>query len=36
MEDFDFEVKLNVTGFNLKVPGQPTVVVQGNKMNAQS
>src|SRR5690606_1863577 len=36
LEDFDFEVGLNVTGFNLKVTGQPTVVVQGNKMNAQA
>jgi len=33
--DFDFEVGLDVVGFNLKVSGQPTVVVQGNKMNAQ-
>jgi hypothetical protein len=29
LEDFDFEVGLNVVGFNLKVTGQPTVVVQG-------
>lgn len=33
--DFDFEVGLNVVGFNLKVTGQPTVVVQGDKLNAQ-
>ncbi|MFV5698520.1 gliding motility protein GldM [Flavobacterium sp. ZT3R17] len=33
--DFDFEVGLDVVGFNLKVTGQPTVVVQGNKLNAQ-
>jgi hypothetical protein len=33
--DFDFEVGLNVIGFNLKVTGQPTVVVTGNKLNAQ-
>jgi gliding motility-associated protein GldM len=33
--DFDFEVGLSVVGFNLKVTGQPTVVVQGNKLNAQ-
>jgi len=36
LEDFDFEVKLNVVGFNLKVPGQPTVVVAGNKMDARA
>ncbi len=35
LNDFDFEVGLDVVGFNLKVTGQPTVVVQGNKLNAQ-
>jgi gliding motility-associated protein GldM len=35
LEDFDFEVGLDVVGFNLKVSGQATVVVQGNKLNAQ-
>jgi hypothetical protein len=34
LEDFDFEVGLNVIGFNLKVTGQATVV-QGNRLNAQ-
>jgi gliding motility-associated protein GldM len=33
--DFDFEVGLDVVGFNLKISGQPTVVVQGNRLNAQ-
>ena len=33
--DFDFEVGLDVVGFNLKVTGQPTVVVNGNRLNAQ-
>lgn len=33
LEDFDFEVKLVVTGFVLQVPGQPSVVVQGNRMS---
>ena len=33
--DFDFEVGLDVVGFNFKVSGQPTVVVVGNKLNAQ-
>ncbi|GEL09724.1 protein involved in gliding motility GldM [Flavobacterium glycines] len=33
--DFDFDVNLDVVGFNLKVTGQPTVVVQGNRLNAQ-
>lgn len=33
--DFDFEVGLDVVGFNFKVTGQPTVVVPGNKLNGQ-
>ncbi|OXA96065.1 type IX secretion system motor protein PorM/GldM [Flavobacterium hercynium] len=33
--DFDFEVGLDVVGFNLKITGQPTVVVAGNRLNAQ-
>lgn len=33
--DFDFEVGLDVVGFNFKVTGQPTVVVVGNRLNAQ-
>ena len=33
--DFDFEVGLDVVGFNMKIAGQPTVVVSGNKLNAQ-
>ncbi|HAT77395.1 MAG TPA: gliding motility protein GldM [Flavobacterium sp.] len=33
--DFDFEVGLDVVGFNFKVSGQPTVVVVGNKLNPQ-
>ncbi len=36
LEDFDFEVGLNVTGFTIKVPGQPTVVVSGNKMDGRA
>jgi gliding motility-associated protein GldM len=35
LEDFDFDLNLTVTGFNLKVTGQPTVVVTGNKMDAR-
>ncbi|KPM32622.1 Gliding motility-associated protein GldM [Croceitalea dokdonensis DOKDO 023] len=34
LEDFDFELNIGVSGFKLKVPGQPSVVVRGNKMNA--
>jgi len=34
LEDFDFELNIGVSGFKFKVPGQPTVVVKGNKMNA--
>lgn len=32
--DFDFDVNLNVTEFKFNVPGQPTVVVSGNKLNS--
>ncbi len=34
--DFDFDLALRTTGFTLKVPGQSSVVVRGNKMNAQA
>ena len=33
LEDFDFPVSFNVTQFNVKVPGQPTIVVRGSKMD---
>ncbi|MQP25497.1 gliding motility protein GldM [Flavobacterium sp. LMO8] len=36
MEDFDFPVTVNVTQFNIKVPGQPTIVVNGNRMDARA
>jgi gliding motility-associated protein GldM len=35
LPDFDFEVKLNVVQFSLKVTGQPTVVVNGDRVNSQ-
>ncbi|HEU4495666.1 MAG TPA: gliding motility protein GldM [Flavobacterium sp.] len=36
LEDFDFDVNLDVVGFNIKVPGQPTIVVSGNKLDARA
>ena len=33
LEEFDFDLKLNVTGFSFKVNGQPTIKVSGNKLN---
>lgn len=36
LEDFDFDVNLAVVGFNIKVPGQPTIVVSGNKLDARA
>lgn len=36
LEDFDFDVKLDVVGFNIKVPGQPTIVVSGNKLDGRA
>lgn len=35
-EDFDFELPLRVTGFKFKVPGQPTIEVSGNKLDARA
>jgi len=35
LEDFDFEVNLKVVQFSFKVPGQPTVIVTGDRVNAQ-
>ena len=32
LPDFDFDLKLNVTGFSFKVSGQPTVRVSGRKL----
>ncbi|WP_055435146.1 gliding motility protein GldM [Lacinutrix algicola] len=34
--DFDFDLPLTVTGFKVKVPGQPSITVSGNKMNGQA
>ncbi len=36
LEDFDFDLNLAVNGFKFKVPGQPTVVVNGGKLNARA
>ncbi len=34
LPDFDFNLKLKVTGFKIKVPGQPTSRVSGSKLNS--
>lgn len=36
LDDFDFDLKIEVNGFKLKVPGQPTVQVNGNKLDAKA
>ena len=36
LPDFDFNLKLSVTGFKIKIPGQPTVRVSGSKLNSQA
>ena len=36
LDDFVFDLPINVTSFKVKVPGQPTVAVAGTKMNAQA
>jgi len=34
LPDFVFDLKINVSGFSIKVPGRPTVKVNGTKLNA--
>jgi len=36
LPDFDFNLKLAVTGFKIKVPGQPTVRCSGSKLSSQA
>ncbi len=36
LEDFDFDLNIAVSGFKFKVPGQPTVQVSGNKLDARA
>ncbi|QLE00632.1 gliding motility protein GldM [Galbibacter sp. BG1] len=36
LEDFDFDLNLAISGFKFKVPGQPTVEVNGNKLDGRA
>ena len=36
LDDFDFELPLEITGFNFKVTGQPTIAVRGNKLDTRA
>ncbi|PCH77537.1 MAG: gliding motility protein GldM [Flavobacteriaceae bacterium] len=36
LPDFVFDLKLTTTSFKIRVPGQSTVTVRGNRMNAQA
>jgi hypothetical protein len=36
LEDFDFDLNLKVSGFKFKVPGQPTVSVNGSKLDSRA
>jgi gliding motility-associated protein GldM len=36
LPDFVFDLKINTTGFSVKVPGQPTVIVKGSKFDASA
>lgn len=36
LDDFDFELPLEITEFSFKVPGQPTINVKGNKLNSRA
>jgi gliding motility-associated protein GldM len=36
LDNFDFDLKLKVTSFTLKIPGRPGIKVIGNKMNEKA
>jgi len=36
LDDFVFDLPISVTSFKIRVPGQPTVLVAGTKMNSQA
>ena len=36
LDDFDFDLNLAVSGFKFKVPGQPTISVNGNKLDSRA
>ncbi|MDG2372247.1 MAG: gliding motility protein GldM [Flavobacteriaceae bacterium] len=36
LKDFDFDIKLQTVSFKFKVPGKPTITVQGNKLDARA
>ncbi|MFL1894990.1 gliding motility protein GldM [Aquimarina sp. 2-A2] len=36
LPDFDFDIKLKVTGFKFKVEGQPTVSINGGRLNSKA
>ena len=36
LPDFDFDLNLNVTGFKFKVPGQPTIIVNGSRLDERA
>lgn len=36
LDDFDFDLPLTVSSFKFKVPGQPTMIVNGTKLNSRA
>lgn len=36
LDDFDFDLKIDVVSFSLKVPGQPTMNCSGNRLSSQA
>ncbi|MDO6853892.1 gliding motility protein GldM [Cellulophaga lytica] len=36
LEDFDFDLNIGVSGFSFKVPGQPTIRVNGRKLDSRA
>ena len=36
LEDFDFDLPLKVKSFRFRAPGQPSAVIQGNKLDSKA
>ena len=36
LEDFDFDLPLKTTQFRFRAPGQPSVVINGDRLNAKA
>lgn len=36
MEDFDFDLPLQTKSFRFRAPGQPSMVIEGDKLNSRA